>query len=244
MDNRRDINRKADSKKRNMDIAVIGIACRFPNSRNYHEFWENLKNGVNSIQEITKERWDINKFYSQDKLEKNRSYCKWSGCLEKFEYFDNKFFNISPREAFEMDPHQRQLLEVSWQCVEDAGIPVKRLQDRNTSVLMSESNSDYKQRAVWQTESPFRWDFVGKAMPYQRPAHLVLPCYMKQKKVCSVVKVIMSLPEALILLWMPEDIFRIQKQGCLVQMVNAKHLMKQQMALFLAREQGLYFYSH
>jgi acyl transferase domain-containing protein/acyl carrier protein len=147
MDNRRDINRKADSKKRNMDIAVIGIACRFPNSRNYHEFWENLKNGVNSIQEITKERWDINKFYSQDKLEKNRSYCKWSGCLEKFEYFDNKFFNISPREAFEMDPHQRQLLEVSWQCVEDAGIPVKRLQDRNTSVLMSESNSDYKQRA-------------------------------------------------------------------------------------------------
>ncbi|WP_181899167.1 SDR family NAD(P)-dependent oxidoreductase [Lachnotalea glycerini] len=147
MKNRRNINLKTNSNKKNMDIAVIGIACRFPDARNYHEFWENLKNGVNSIQEITKERWDVHKYYSKDQSEKNKSYCKWSGCLDKFEYFDNKFFNISPREALEMDPHQRQLLEVSWQCVEDAGIPIKRLQNRNTSVIMSESNSDYKQRA-------------------------------------------------------------------------------------------------
>ncbi|OYP52047.1 hypothetical protein CG709_02300, partial [Lachnotalea glycerini] len=100
-----------------------------------------------SFQEFPKERWDVLKYYSKDQSEKNKSYCKWSGCLDKFEYFDNKFFNISPREALEMDPHQRQLLEVSWQCVEDAGIPIKRLQNRNTSVIMSESNSDYKQRA-------------------------------------------------------------------------------------------------
>ena len=41
------------------DIAIIGVACRLPGARNYREFWNNLAYGVNSIQEIPPERWDI-----------------------------------------------------------------------------------------------------------------------------------------------------------------------------------------
>jgi acyl transferase domain-containing protein len=58
------------------NIAIIGIACRFPGAKNYREFWTNLENGVNSIKEIPPERWDIKKYYSPIIDEPNKSNSK------------------------------------------------------------------------------------------------------------------------------------------------------------------------
>lgn len=132
---------------KSLDIAIIGMACRFSNSRDYHEFWKNLVMGKNLIREVPKDRWDIGQYYATDKSEPNKSHSKWCSSIEELEYFDNHFFNISPREALIMDPHQRQLLEVSWQCIEDAGVPLERLQSKNTSVHIAGPNNDYGQRA-------------------------------------------------------------------------------------------------
>jgi hypothetical protein len=120
----------AKTKIPNTDIAIIGMACRFPGANNYNEFWENLKNGVNSIKEIPPERWDINKYYSPDINEPNKSISKWCGLVDDFDKFDNEFFNISPREAEHMDPQQRLLLEEAWLCIEDSGVSLKRLQEK------------------------------------------------------------------------------------------------------------------
>jgi len=140
------------SKKKNKpetDIAIIGMACRFPEANNYNQFWENLKNGVNSIKEIPPERWDTSKYYSPDINAPNKSISKWCGLVDDFDKFDNSFFNISPREAMHMDPHQRLMLETTWGCIEDAGVPLNNLQRKKTSLYLGTTTIDFAQ---WSSE--------------------------------------------------------------------------------------------
>jgi acyl transferase domain-containing protein/acyl carrier protein/ubiquinone/menaquinone biosynthesis C-methylase UbiE len=132
----------------NKNIAIIGIACRFPGAKNYHEFWNNLKKGINSIREIPPERWDLDEYYSPIIDEPNKSISKWCGLLDNIDQFDNRFFSISPREAKQMDPQQRLLLEETWHCIEDSGISVKTLQQKKTSVYVGVMASDYHQESM------------------------------------------------------------------------------------------------
>lgn len=146
-------NQTLDRRKRSIisgtsDIAIVGMACRLPNAGHYEEFWVNLAQGINSITEISGERWNPEVYYSDDRNAENASISKWCACLERFEYFDHQFFNISPREALTMDPHQRQMLEIAWQCTEDAGIALTRLQQSKTAVYMTAPNGDYGHRAL------------------------------------------------------------------------------------------------
>lgn len=131
---------------RTSDIAIIGMACRFPEADNYNEFWSHLEKGDNLIKEIDEKRWDTKQYYSS-LMEADKSISKWCGRVERMEYFDNHFFKISPREAVVMDPHQRQLLEIAWQCIEDTGLNIKQLQRGKTAVYMNASHNDYGLRA-------------------------------------------------------------------------------------------------
>ncbi|PEO82731.1 hypothetical protein CN558_22205 [Bacillus wiedmannii] len=136
------------SNLKNKDIAVVGIACRLPGANDYDQFWNNLSNGINSIREIPPERWDINKYYSKDITEPNKSVSKWCGVVEKVNEFDNRFFYISPREASNMDPQQRLLLEETWHCIEDSGVHLDLLQQKKTSVYIGAMTVDYRQEAL------------------------------------------------------------------------------------------------
>lgn len=129
------------------DIAIIGIACRFPEADSYEQFWANLKEGKNSIKEMTSDHWDVGSFFSTDITEPNKSVSKWCGSLEGIYDFDNEFFNISPREAYSMDPQQRLLLEEAYHCIEDSGIPLQELQQKVTSIHVGVSTSDYYHQA-------------------------------------------------------------------------------------------------
>jgi polyketide synthase PksN len=126
------------------NIAIIGMACRFPGAKNYQEFWNNLVQGVNSIGEIPPERWDIDKYYSPDIDEPNKSISKWCGLLDHIDQFDNRFFAISPREAKQMDPQQRLLLEETWHCLEDSGVSLKTLQEKKTAVYVGAMGGDHQ----------------------------------------------------------------------------------------------------
>ncbi len=139
--------REKESSTQKDHIAIVGMACRFPGANNCDEFWENLKNGVNSIREIPPDRWDIGKYYSPDISEPNKSVSKWCGLVEGFDRFDHRFFGISSREAANMDPQQRMLLEETWHCIEDSGISLRRLRQGTSSVYVGISTSDYIQVA-------------------------------------------------------------------------------------------------
>jgi acyl transferase domain-containing protein len=142
------------------DIAIVGIACRYPNANDYNEYWENLIKGINSIREITQDRWDVDEYYSQDLTLPNKIASKWGGLIDGIDFFDNQFFNISPHEAQEMDPQQRLLLEETWHCIEDSGICLKELQEHKTSVYVGISGVDYAQRFA-ANHSYDSYDWLG-----------------------------------------------------------------------------------
>lgn len=129
----------------NDDIAIIGVACRLPGARNYQDYWENLRYGVNSIQEIPPERWDTEQYYSTNANEPNKSVSKWCGLVEDIDQFDSQFFNMSPNVAKAMDPQQRILLEETWHCIEDSGLSLHMLQEHITSVFIGFMTNDYRQ---------------------------------------------------------------------------------------------------
>ena len=89
------------------DIAIIGLACRFPKSNTPEEFWSHLINNEELIQKV-----------GQDNKENN--YIASKAYIEGFEYFDADLFKVSPREAKFIDPQQRILLECAWECFESA----------------------------------------------------------------------------------------------------------------------------
>ncbi|GHO97479.1 hypothetical protein KSF_075270 [Reticulibacter mediterranei] len=106
------------------DIAIVGMACRFPGAPNVTAFWENLRNGVESIT-----------FFSRDQLEKagvpssivhQPDYVGAEGLLENADCFDASFFGYTPREAEVMDPQQRLFLECAWEALEMAGYDPER----------------------------------------------------------------------------------------------------------------------
>ncbi|WP_394537195.1 amino acid adenylation domain-containing protein [Lysobacter enzymogenes] len=103
------------------DIAIIGLAGRYPRSPDLAAFWDNLKAGVDCVGEIPAERWALDGFFDPDPAAHGKSYSKWGGFIDGVADFDPRFFNISPREAPMMDPQERLFLMCSHEAVEDAG---------------------------------------------------------------------------------------------------------------------------
>src|SRR5690349_19069788 len=99
-------------------VAIIGMACRFPQARNLQEFWTLLRDGEEAIREVPADRWDIKKVYDPDSMVPGKMVSRWGGFLDQVDRFDWRAFRILPREATAMDPQHRLLLEVAWEALE------------------------------------------------------------------------------------------------------------------------------
>jgi acyl transferase domain-containing protein len=131
-------------QKLNEPIAVIGMACRFPGGANDPEtYWRLLVDGVDAITQVPSDRWDVDAFYDPDPTVPGKMHARWGGFLERIDEFDNYFFGISEREAALIDPQQRLLLELSWEALEDAGLPPADLKRSHVGVFVVLGNSDY-----------------------------------------------------------------------------------------------------
>ncbi len=103
------------------EIAVVGLAGRYPHADTIDEFWALLKNGVDAIEEVPDSRWDWQTYYSENRTEPGKHFSKWGGFLNDVDKFDPMFFNIAPKEAVFIDPQERLFLEQAWAALEDAG---------------------------------------------------------------------------------------------------------------------------
>lgn len=108
----------ASTSIREQDIAIIGMACRIPGAENPDEFWENLREGVESITVLTEEELDKLNADSAD----YPNFVNAASVLSGIELFDASFFGYSPAEAETIDPQQRLFLECAWEAVENAGV--------------------------------------------------------------------------------------------------------------------------
>jgi acyl transferase domain-containing protein/aryl carrier-like protein/UDP-glucose 4-epimerase len=128
-----------------MDAAIIGISCRFPGAMDQFSFWQNLKAGRSSIEEVPGARWNWRAYWGDPQTGSNKSNSKWGGFLQDVDCFDADFFSLSAREVERMDPQQRIMLELTWSCLEDAGIRPSALSGEKVGVFLGVFNFDYKE---------------------------------------------------------------------------------------------------
>ncbi len=126
------------------DIAIIGVSGRYPQAENLATYWENLRSGKNCITEIPADRWDMEMYFDADKNQHGKSYSKWGGFIADADKFDSLFFNISPREAEQMDPQERIFLETAWHTLEDAGYAAEEFAGKKIGVFVGAMYSQYQ----------------------------------------------------------------------------------------------------
>ncbi|MGD1062960.1 MAG: type I polyketide synthase [Terracidiphilus sp.] len=102
-------------------IAIVGMSGRFPGARNTAEFWRNLRDGVESIRDLTDAELLAAGAAAEDLA--NPDYVRRAAILEDVPLFDAPFFGLSPRDASIMDPQHRHFLECAWEALEDAAHP-------------------------------------------------------------------------------------------------------------------------
>ncbi|MCP4687229.1 MAG: amino acid adenylation domain-containing protein, partial [Desulfobacterales bacterium] len=107
------------SRRGSGDVAIIGMACRFPGADNVDAFWRNLRDGVESITFFTDE--ELLSAGVDPALLQKPNYVKAAAMLPDMDKFDAAFFGFTPREAEIMDPQHRLFLECAWSALENAG---------------------------------------------------------------------------------------------------------------------------
>ncbi|WP_168206253.1 non-ribosomal peptide synthetase [Labrenzia sp. PHM005] len=112
---------RTEPKTGGLDIAVIGLAGRYPQAYDIAGFWDNLRNGRDGITEVPADRWKWQDYFSTDRSRIDAHFSKWGGFIDDVAAFDPLFFNISPGMAEAMDPQERLFLEHAWTAMEDAG---------------------------------------------------------------------------------------------------------------------------
>ena len=143
------------------EIAVIGMAGRFPGARDLETFWNNLAAGHCSVQIVPSQRWPIEEYFDQRPGVPNKTYCKWGGFIEDIERFDSLFFSISPAEAEAMDPQQRIFLEEAWRALEDAGYAPDSLAGSSCGVFVGAGASDYLHHLKAAGKFPDAYTLLG-----------------------------------------------------------------------------------
>src|SRR5699024_8103471 len=112
------------------DVAVIGLATRFPGGADTPEAtWDLLAQGRDATSRRPATRWT-----------------EWAGdaYVQQVLAFDAEFFGMSPREAEMVDPQQRLALELTWEALENAHLPASDLKGGEVGVFMGASSSDYQ----------------------------------------------------------------------------------------------------
>ena len=102
-----------------LEIAIIGMAGRFPGARNVDELWNNIRDGVCSIARLSDQELATAGIAAAELHHPH--YVKARGILRDSEFFDASFFGYSPRDAEIMDPQHRFFLECAYEALEDAG---------------------------------------------------------------------------------------------------------------------------
>jgi 3-oxoacyl-(acyl-carrier-protein) synthase/pimeloyl-ACP methyl ester carboxylesterase/NAD(P)-dependent dehydrogenase (short-subunit alcohol dehydrogenase family) len=136
--------------RQNEEIAIIGMAGRFPEADDIEEFWRNLESGRDCISEVPPDRWDHRLVVPPDDPSVGpESGFRWGGFLRDAFAFDPPFFRMSNREAEMIDPQERLFLMSAYHCLEDAGYPGSALAGSDVGVFVGVMWGQYE---MWGLE--------------------------------------------------------------------------------------------
>ncbi|RRS06505.1 polyketide synthase of type I, partial [Pseudoalteromonas sp. J010] len=133
----------SSKETRRNEIAVIGMAGKFPQANNLDEYWQNISQGKHCITEVASRRWEVAQFYQAGEPVVGKTNSKWFGAMDGYDHFDPLFFSISPSEAVSIDPQQRLFLQTCWHTIEDAGYDASTLSGQRCGVFVGCAAGEY-----------------------------------------------------------------------------------------------------
>ena len=146
------------------DVAIVGMSCRTSGGvKTPEELWQFLldkKNGSGTVPLFRWEPWLRRDSRNAKEIDKT---IRKGYFIHDLENFDAAFFGISPKEAEQMDPHQRLGLELAWEALERAGINPKDLCKSDTAVYMGIDSDDYSRLLMEDIPNIEPWMAIGTA---------------------------------------------------------------------------------
>ncbi|MEU1670458.1 beta-ketoacyl synthase N-terminal-like domain-containing protein [Streptomyces roseifaciens] len=124
-------------------IAVIGMGCRLPGAADPGQLWEMLLAGSDAVTDVPADRWDVASLHSPEGGP-GRSTSRWGGFLDDAALFDPGFFGFGDEEARHLDPLARKALEVSVECLRDAGYREDELRGRSVGVFVGSRTGNHR----------------------------------------------------------------------------------------------------
>ena len=146
-------------------IAVIGFACRLPGG-NYspQKLWDFLERGEIAWNGVPTTRFNLAGHY--DGSSRPKTMRQPGGMFLKdidLADFDAGFFEVGTSEATAMDPNQRQMLEVVFEGLENAGIPMEKIDKQLVGCYVGSYAVDYADMANRDPEDRPLGNLLGVA---------------------------------------------------------------------------------
>ncbi|MBW5484687.1 polyketide synthase, partial [Streptomyces bambusae] len=138
------------ARERQGDVAVVGLACRFPGARNVNQYWRLLTAPQPQFSTVPDSRWRSAAFLSDNLRDPASTYTDTMALLPDVGHFDAAHYGIPPRRARAMDPQHRLLIDLAREAIQDAGWEVDGFDREETSVITSLTESGYRELSTMQ----------------------------------------------------------------------------------------------
>ncbi|MFD2421010.1 SDR family NAD(P)-dependent oxidoreductase [Amycolatopsis pigmentata] len=136
-----------------LDVAIVGMACVFPQAPDLASFWANVVRGVDAVTEVPEGRWDPDIYYAEGGTGEHTP-SKWGGFLPEIP-FDPLRYGIPPSSLAAIEPVQLLALAVAEKALSDAGYGDGGFDRERTSVVFgAEAGSDLSNATVLRTVLP------------------------------------------------------------------------------------------
>ncbi|CAG8953714.1 hypothetical protein HYFRA_00006603 [Hymenoscyphus fraxineus] len=144
-------------------IAICGFACRLPGSSySPRAFWDLISQGKSGKCDVPKSRFNVNAFHHPNGDRPGSITTRGGYFIEQdVREFENSFFGINNLEALYMDPQQRKLLEIVFECLENAGVPMEKASGSNTGVYVGNFTVDYQVMQTRDSDYLERYSATG-----------------------------------------------------------------------------------
>ncbi|KAJ5155838.1 polyketide synthase [Penicillium capsulatum] len=145
------------------DIAVVGFATRLPGgASDATRFWDLLSKKRSAFGKVPSDRYNVDAFHHPVNGKLNTLRPPGAHFLDQnVSSFDAPFFNITAQEAKAMDPTARMLLEVTYEGLENAGLPIESLAGSDTSCYVGCFTKDYHEMLMRDAEAAPMYSITG-----------------------------------------------------------------------------------
>ncbi|MCM2305374.1 MAG: acyltransferase domain-containing protein, partial [Elusimicrobia bacterium] len=117
--------KNTDKSPEFIPLAVVGLGGVFPKAKTLRQYWANIKNKVDAIQDVPATHWSKDDYYDADAKKQDKVYAYKGGFLDAYD-FDPSEFGLSPNTLEATDPAQLFALVAAKMALADAGYPVDK----------------------------------------------------------------------------------------------------------------------